>query len=40
MAIPLYKDELIREEGLQARGVYREVLRASQRLALEAFKSL
>jgi len=29
----------MREEGLQAREAYKEVLRASRRLALEALKS-
>jgi len=34
-----YGDEPIREEGLQARGAYKEVPRASRRLALAAPKS-
>ena len=33
------RDELIRKEGLQARGAYKEVLRASRRLALATPKS-
>jgi len=40
MAIPrMERDELIRKEGLQARGAYKEVPRASRRLALAAPKS-
>jgi len=34
-----YADEPMREEGLQARGAYKEVPRASRRLALAAPKS-
>jgi hypothetical protein len=33
------RDEPIREEGVQARGAYKEVPRASQRLALATPKS-
>jgi hypothetical protein len=32
------RDELIRREGLQARGIYKEVLRPSRGLALAAAK--
>ena len=33
------RDEPMREEGLQARGAYKEVPRASRRLALATLKS-
>ena len=39
VAIASYRDEPIREGGLQARGAYKEVPRASRRLALAAPKS-
>jgi hypothetical protein len=39
IAIASYGDEPIREEGLQARGAYKEVPRASRRLALATPKS-